>query len=120
MNKTFLNGKIICTEVFDPDCIPRQFTVTTPKGEDTVYLHTGDYMCNAETEDDLEDKALEVYSRYLWIELLDTICSKDNFGNRTCDYGCPCNRCDTWEMNHKYAQILKDEGLDYSFYAKYL
>ena len=121
MNKTFLNGKITCTEIFEPDCAPRQFIVTTPKGQDTVYLHVGDYMISPETEEDLEEKALRVYRSHLWIELLDTFCSKDAFGNRPCDNGCLCDRCMyDWEINHKYATALKNEGLDYSFYAIYL
>lgn len=120
MNKTFLNGKVTVTEIFEPDCVPRQFIVTTPKGEDTIYLHVGDYMKNPETEADLEEKALKVYRQHLWVEILNTFCSPDSFGNRPCDNGCYCERCNTWEVNHKYATVLKNEGLDYSFYAKYL
>ena len=68
----------------------------------------------------LEEKAKGVYKHQLWVEILDTICSADDFGNRPCDWGCPCDRCHSWECNHEFATLLKENGLDYSFYAKYL
>lgn len=62
-----------------------------------------------------------VKSRHIWVEILNEMCcSEDEVGNRPCDWGCPCNRCNEWYVLHEYAVRLKEAGLDYSFYAKYL
>lgn len=112
MKQTFLNGKIICEEVKDIGHLS-YYNVTTELGTDEISVW--------HDSDNLEEKAKGVYKHQLWVEILDTICSADEFGNRPCDWGCPCDRCMyDWGANHRYATVLKNEGLDYSFYAKYL
>lgn len=57
----------------------------------------------------------------IWSKLLESYCPSDELGNKPCDWGCICDRCQyDWELNHRYATILKAKGMDYSFYAKYL
>lgn len=111
MKQTFLNGKIICEEVKDIGHLS-YYNVTTKLGTDEITVW--------HDKDNLEEEAKRVYKHQLWVEILDTICSADEFGNRACDWGCLCDRCNSWEANHRYATVLKNEGLDYSFYAKYL
>lgn len=111
MKQTFLNGKIICEEVKDIGHLS-YYNVTTELGTDEISVW--------HDSDNLEEKAKGVYKHQLWVEILDTICSADDFGNRACDWGCPCDRCHSWECNHEFATLLKENGLDYSFYAKYL
>ena len=111
MKQTFLNGKIICEEVKDIGHLS-YYNVTTELGTDEITVW--------HDKDNLEEEAKRAYKHQLWVEILDTICSADEFGNRACDWGCPCDRCNSWECNHEFAVLLKENGLDYSFYAKYL
>ena len=57
----------------------------------------------------------------IWRELLEGYCPSDELGNKPCDWGSMCDRCQhDWGLNHRYAKILKAKGMDYSFYAEYL
>ena len=112
MKQTFLNGKIVCEEVKDIGHLS-YYNVTTELGTDEISVW--------HDSDNLEEKAKGVLHHQLWLIVLNKVCSADDFGNRACDWGCPCDRCTyDWEANHRYATVLKNEGLDYSFYAKYL
>lgn len=111
MKQTFLNGKIICEEVKDIGHLS-YYNVTTELGTDEISVW--------HDSDNLEEKAKGVLHHQLWLTVLNKVCSADDFGNRACDWGCPCDRCHSWECNHEFATLLKENGLDYSFYAKYL
>ena len=111
MKQTFLDGKIVCTRIIDPEAVTKRYEVKTPLGYDKVWVFEND---------SLEEKAKEVYHKQIWLSLLNLVCEEDCYGNRPCDYGICCERCNTWGMNHVFAKKLKEAGLDYSFYAKYL
>lgn len=111
MKQTFLNGKIVCEEVKDIGHLS-YYNVTTELGTDEISVW--------HDSDNLEEKAKGVLHHQLWLTVLNKVCSADEFGNRPCDWGCPCDRCHSWECNHEFATLLKENGLDYSFYAKYL
>lgn len=49
----------------------------------------------------LTESEKDVY-RKEWVKVLDTMCSKDAYGNRACDWGATCDRChsDVYKQQH--------------------
>lgn len=56
----------------------------------------------------------------MWVEHLNTICiPMDEYGDRPCDFGAICDRCQNYWFVREYALKLKEAGLDYSWYEKH-